>query len=262
MDRFRWLEFGDAAPSSQQDAQDGAPEPHGQTLLDRAEALFLQGRHEPALREFSRALAEDRHLDQAWAGQVRCHLAMGEVAQACVWANKALEMRPGSPRVLSVAAVVAARQGQGDEALRFSDQALQLSHGRGSLALWLDRAECLLLAGARQPAGDCLERVAGLVGSDPDLQQRVGAVLLEAGAPELAWPQLQAALEQRPERAWLWLLSARAARALQLEERAAIALDRALALDPGLEEALSERRALRKRQGTSWLGRLLGWQDS
>jgi len=258
MDRFRWLEFGDAPPSSPADARDGAPGPDGRTLLDRAEDLFLNGRYEPALREFSRALAEDRHLDEAWAGQVRCHLAMRELAQARVWANKALEMRPRSPRVLSAAALVAARQGQGDEALRLSDLALELGRGMACPFLWLERAECLLRAGARQPAGDCLERVADLAGSDPDLAQRVGLTLLEAGAPELAWPQFQSALERRPERAWLWLLSARAARALQLEDRAV----QALALDPGMEEARTERMRLKTGPGRTWLGRLLGWQDS
>lgn len=261
MDRFRWLEFGDSGTPFQAAAEEGAPEPHGQTFQARAEALFLEGEYEPALRDFSRALAEDRNLCEAWAGQVRCHLVMGELPQARVWANKALELLPRSPRVLSVAAVVVARQGQGEEALRFSDQALELSRGQVPPILWLERAECLLLAGRRESAADCLEMVRNVSGSDPDMQQLMGMALLGAGAPELAWLEFQGALERRPERAWLWFLSARAARALQQEDRATFALDRALALDPGLEEARLERINLRKRSRASWLGRLLGWQE-
>jgi protein O-GlcNAc transferase len=260
MDRFSWLEFGDSGVPSRARSEEGAPEPHGGTFLARAERLFLEGQYEPALREFSRAVAEQRDLFDAWAGQVRCHLAMEELPQARVWANKALELFPSAPRVLSVAGLVAACQGQGEEALRFSDQALELSRGLVPPALWLERAECLLRSGRRDAASDCLDMVRNLSGGDPDFHQRIGLALLGAGAVEQAWLEFQAALERRPDRAWLWYLSARAARALQQEDRARFALERALALDPALEEARRERNTLQRSSRAGWLARLLGRQ--
>ncbi len=258
MDRFAWLEFGDSGLPVRPPNEEGAPEPHGTTFLVRAETLFLEGRHEPALREFSRAVAEQRDLFDAWAGQVRCHLAMDELPQARVWANKALELFPSSARVLSVAGLVAACQGQGEEALRFSDQALELSRGLVPPMLWLERAECLLRSGRRDAAADCLQMVRDLTGDDPDFRQRIGLALMGAGAVEQAWLEFQAALERRPDRAWLWFLSARVARALQQEEKARFALERALALDPGLEEARRERSTLERGTRAGWLARLLG----
>jgi len=260
MDRFSWLEFGDSGLPSQAPNDEGAPEPHGGTYLARAERLFLEGHYEPALREFSRAIAEQRDLFDAWAGQVRCHLAMDELPQARVWANKALELFPSSPRVLSAAGLVAACQGQGEEALRFSDQALELSRGLIPPALWLERAECLMRAGRRDAASDCLEMVRDLSGGDPDFRQRIGLVFLGEGAFEQAWLEFQAALERRPDRAWLWFLSARAARALQQEDKARFALERALALDPTREEARRERSTLLRSTRAGWLTRLLGRQ--
>jgi tetratricopeptide (TPR) repeat protein len=260
MDRFSWLEFGDSGVPSRPHSEEGAPEPHAGTFLARAECLYLEGRYEPALLEFSRAVAEQRDLFDAWAGQVRCHLAMDELPRARVWANKALEFFPSAPRVLSVAGLVAAYQGQDEEALRFSDQALELSRGLVPPALWLERGECLLRSGRLDAASDCLDMVRRLSGEDPDCRQRIGLVFLGVGGFEQAWLEFQAALERRPDRAWLWYLSARVAQALQQEDRARFALERALALDPALKEARREHNRLQDSSWSGWLARLLSRQ--
>lgn len=257
MDRFRWLEFGDAEPQPREEGE-GAPEPRARDFLARAEELLLDGEPERALRDFARAVAEDRGLFDAWAGQVTSHLAMDELPQARVWAEKALELFPDSPRVLSVASRVLARLGFVEEALKLSDQALELSRGRVPAALWLERAEALLLARRREPAEDCLSQVRASVGADPDWLQRIGETFLAAGQPELAAREFASALERKPERAWLWYLAARAARALLQDERARFFLDKALALKPGLEPARQERNALRQAPAP-WLSTLLGW---
>ena len=75
---------------------------------------------------------------------------------------------------------------------------------------------------------------------------------------ELAAREFASALERKPERAWLWYLAARAARALLQDERARFFLDKALALKPGLEPARQERNALRQAPAP-WFSTLLGW---
>jgi len=257
MDRFRWLEFGDSEPAPPT-PEEGAPGALGRTFLERADALLLEGEHERALREYARAVDEDRALFDAWAGQVRAQLAMGELPQARVWADKALELFPDSPRVVSAAALVLASLGATEDALRVSDRALELAGSAVPPALWLERAEVLLLAGRREPAQDCLDRVRSATGDDPDWQQRMGLAFLAGGQPELAQREFNAALERRPERAWLWFLAGRTARALQQHDRALFALERALALKPGLAEAQKDRNALR-RAPAPWVSTLLGW---
>lgn len=265
MDRFRWLEFENGPePESEDapegDARHGGDEPSArrrlETLLEGAETWFLEGEWERALREYARAVEEDRACFEAWAGQVRCQLAMGEPAQARVWAEKAAGLFPESPLVLSVSALVMAWFGDHEQALRTSDAALDLARASVPPVLWLERGMCLLRSGSRDAAETCFARLP----DEPDWHQRVGLAWLEADAPEMAARELTAALERRPDRPWLWLLLARAARDLKQTEQALRALDRAVALRPTYQEALEERARLRrKRTVTPWVSSLLGW---
>lgn len=256
MDRFRWLEFGEEGPRG--DEAEAPQEPLGRTFLARADALFLEGEHERALREYSRAVHEDRGLFDAWAGQVRSQVAMRELEQARTWAQKGLDLFPGSPQAVSVAALVQAHLGLPEEALRISDRALELAGSQVPPAVWLERAEVLLLARRREPAEDCLERVRSVAGADPDMLQRIGLVYLAADLPEKALPEFNAALERRPDRAFLWFLMGGCARALQQTDRARFALEKALSLKPGFDDALREKKKLARTPAT-WLATVRGW---
>lgn len=254
MDRFRWLEFGEEGPAPEGD--EAPQEPLGRTFLGRADEHFLEGEHERALREYSRAVDEDRGLFDAWAGQVRSQLAMGELEQARTWAQKGLDLFPESPHAVSVAALVQAHLGLPEEALRLSDRALELAGPQAPPDLWLERAEVLLLARRREAAEDCLDRVRAL--ADPDLRQRAGLAYLAGDAPEKALVEFNAALERRPDRAWLWFLVGRCARALQQTERARFALEKAISLRPGFDDALKEKKKL-ERSPAPWLATVWGW---
>lgn len=258
MDRFRWLEFGEEGPPEDEDEGEAPQDPLGRTFLARAHELFLNGEHERALREYSRAVHEDRGLFDAWAGQVRSQLAMGELEQARTWAQKGLDLFPESPHAVSVAALVQAHMGLPEEALRISDRALELAGSQAPPAVWLERAECLLLARRREPAEDCLDRLRSTGGEDPDVRQRVGLAYLAADMPEKALPEFNSALERRPDRAYLWFLVGRCARALQQTDRARFALEKALSLKPGFEDALREKKKL-GRAPAPWLSTMLGW---
>lgn len=254
MDRFRWLEFGEAGPP--EEGEESPQEPLGRQVLARARDLFLNGEHERALREYSRAVDEDRGLFEAWAGQVRSQLAMGEVQQARTWAQKGLDLFPDSPHAVSAAALVQAHLGLPEEALRLSDRAMELAGAAVPPDLWLERAEILLLGRSREAAEGCLDRVRK--GGDPDLRQRAGLCYLAAGLPEKALPEFQQALDLRSDRAWLWLLVGRCARVLQQDERARFALEKALSLRPGFEEALQEKKKL-GRPALPWLATMRSW---
>jgi tetratricopeptide (TPR) repeat protein len=238
-ERFRWLEFDDERPEAAE-----APPREGDRdafwHLQEARRLYLEGEYEPALRHYSAALKEERALAEAWAGQVRSLLALGELKEARLWAEKAAGLFPGSLLLESARALALARAGLTEEALRASDRAIELAERSQSQEpqVWLDRAGCLFALGSSQTARACIEKVRELApADDPDWAQRIGIEYLEAGEAALAMKELQAALDRRPDRAYLWYLCARAAHQLRLSSKARFALDKALALKRPFPEA-------------------------
>jgi tetratricopeptide (TPR) repeat protein len=103
MGRFQWLEFDDkcgpkvvAAPDDQ-----GVDEA---VCLERAGRLFREESYERALYFYSLALRYQVNLERAWAGQVRCLLAVNEDVEARTWAERGLDRFPGSADLLADAA--------------------------------------------------------------------------------------------------------------------------------------------------------------
>ena len=91
-DRFKYLEFGDDEPAK------GPPPnayPHGAASdrghdtgkderwhLEAAARSFADGAYEPALRDYSAALKYRVDLEDAWVGQARCMVYLGQLEQA------------------------------------------------------------------------------------------------------------------------------------------------------------------------------------
>ncbi|MBM4043382.1 MAG: tetratricopeptide repeat protein, partial [Planctomycetes bacterium] len=106
--RFSNLEFGDGgeAPAPAATAP-RAEQPFASQLKDadyylrQAEAQELEGSHDAALRSFSAALGENPLLLDAWVGQLRMLLELGEYPEARLWADKALEKFPNHAQVLA-----------------------------------------------------------------------------------------------------------------------------------------------------------------
>src|SRR6185436_12108099 len=109
---------------------------------------------ESALRLYSKVLEYDPLDTNAWTGQVRMLIELGEFREAKLWADKALERFPHHPELLAAKAVALGRSGDLQGALAFSDAAIE---ERGDTPyVWLARAD-VLLAREETRADYCLE---------------------------------------------------------------------------------------------------------
>lgn len=258
-ERFRWLEYGDEPPPPA--SGESAAEPRGgripERYLERAREAMREGEHETALRNYGRALQEDAAQVEAWTGQVRCLLALGQDADADTWSEKAVARLGASPQVQGVRARVLARLGRMEEAAALSEAAASAVGTVADPWLWADRGTLLLLAKNRAAAEECFVRARREGGDDPLWSLLQAVACLETGHVERAASELQVVVRQRPRSAWAWLLTARAARRLGQRSAAREAMKRADLLNPVHPESAVERKAQNERPPT-WLDRLLG----
>ena len=71
--------FDHIAPEADESSAAAADDGFGcQHYLDQAEGAMRRGRYESALRYYGRALEQDRQRGEAWAGQARALLEMGQ----------------------------------------------------------------------------------------------------------------------------------------------------------------------------------------
>lgn len=243
-DRFQWLEF----EAGEAPAGPPGPGTDAHRPMQEARKAFLEGDYEAALRHYSDALKEDKALHEAWAGQVRCLVRLDELREAQAWAVKACGLFPGVAILESARAGALAAAGLVHEARAASDDALELAE-RANLQephLWLERAAVLLRDGQRPTANMCLAKLRELTRRDPDWEQRVAVELLEAGDLTVALDLLNEVTAQRPNRAYGWLLAARASRRLGLKDKARQALDHADRLRPEWPAVQKERQLLKR----------------
>jgi len=250
MSRFHNLEFGDAEPLEQASARPRAKDET--SCLADAQAAFEAGRFDDALRAYAKVLEFNPASPQAWAGQVRMLLELGEVHEAKLWADKAVEACANDGEVLAAKAVSLARTGDGAAALAFSDAAVEAA-GQ-SVYVWLARADVLMTRKERA-AEYCVEKALGLSSFhwlSLWLASRIHAFHHRfAKALQL----VQRALETGADRAVVWLQLGECRWTLGMAASAQTAFDQARQLDPG---CLPPERLLELRHG-GWGGRLRGW---
>lgn len=152
MSRFGNLEFRDGSEQERAKAPIHQDAAH---FLEHAQRSFDRGRFEEALRAYAKVLEFDAQNGEAWTGQIRMLLELGEFREAQVWADSALERFAEDPDLLAAKAVALARQGELDEALAFSDSAIQ--EGGASPFVWLARGDVLLARGEKR-AAFCFEK--------------------------------------------------------------------------------------------------------
>src|SRR5258708_7586448 len=153
MSRFVNLEFGgEYEGQSQHSAAAGKGESH---YLAEAASAFENGKFEPALRLYSKVLEFNPQNTEAWTGQVRMLIELGELREATLWCDKALERFPHEPELLAAKAVALGRSGDLPGAMAFSDAAIE---ERGdSPYVWLARGDVLLARDERR-ADYCFEK--------------------------------------------------------------------------------------------------------
>ena len=139
--RFDHLEFDPPPPGPKAVPNQG-------TNLDesyeaQARQAFESASFQRALQLYARILEFDRTSLVSWEGQIQCLIQLGRADEADRWASLALDEWPEHGELIALKAISLARTGHRDEALAFSDAALQ---GQERTALgWLARAEILIL---------------------------------------------------------------------------------------------------------------------
>ena len=237
MSRFGKLEL-DAGPAATQSAQTGRGADHWHA---EARAAFARAEFEPALRLFARVLEYDPQCVAAWTGQVRALIELGELREARLWADKALERFPEAPELLAAKAVVLGRLGESEDALALSDASLG---GQGDSAyVWLARGD-VLLARREQRADHCFERARSVAPGDwliPWLIARIRQFYRQFAA---ALKAVQDAVALAPGEAVLWVANGQCQLALGLREPAKVSFGQALQLTPGNRSAQEGLNAL------------------
>lgn len=264
MSRFDNLEFerpkGEARGPARGDGT-GTPIRDSAHFRQVAGEEYRQGKLETALRTYSRALECDTAVSECWLMQVRILIELDEYKEADVWADKALEMFPDHPDLLSAKAVLNARTGMIDRAMALSDSAM--SRKGCSAYAWLARAEVLLSRRGRM-ASECLTRAVAECRDPADrawMNVEVARVLRRNGRCSEALFHAITAQAAMPRYASVALEVGLCREALGLPE-AGTAFQEALHLDPLCDEA--RRRLARWKHPGFWASvkRLFGWRGN
>ncbi len=211
--------------------------------LQRAWEFVGKGQFEQALRDFSKVLEFNPLSPDAWLGQVRMLIELGEYREANVWADKGLEKLPHSADLLAAKAVALARLGDTAAALTYSDNAMA---EQGETAyVWLSRGDVFLRA--KEPRfADCFERAFQLSPGDwlfPWLASRVCAFYNKLA---LALKHAQKAVELDAMRAIAWAQQGQCQLALNLSHLAEKSFQQARELDSQCPAAYEGIRQLAK----------------
>jgi tetratricopeptide (TPR) repeat protein len=251
MSRFDNLEFDDAH------LRRAAAAGLGRGTLIRDVAYFMQageqdyraGRLEAALKDYSRALECDGAVHECWLMQVRILTELGEYGEASVWADKALELFPESPELLSAKAVAAVRMGMLRQALDYSDNAM--SRQGATPFVWLARGEVMLARDSRM-AGHCFDQAERLC-TDPSLrgwmEVELARVYRRYGRHSQALLHANSAAGALPQHPAVLLELGHCQHDLGLPD-ARLSFEQALDLDPHADEAKRALEALDN--GTLW----------
>ena len=251
MSRFTNLEFGhesdDQLESSKPLVKDEA------YYSAEARTAFENGNFESGLRLFSKVLEFNPQNAQAWTGQVRMLIELGEYHEANLWADKALERFPHEPELLAAKAVALGRGGQLKEALAFSDASIE---ERGDTPyVWLARGD-VLLACEEVRADYCFEKALMLAPQAWLIAWPAARIRYYYEQFALALKMLQRCLELNAGHFLLWLELGRCQQALGLLGPAQTSFTQARQLNPRSQEA---HLALSRLANAGITSRLRGW---
>ena len=241
MGRFSKLETNEGpvqasepAPPSETVATGIDPHTYDTTIRE-ADRLFLEGSFRKSLRLYSRALQFDHAQLEPWLGQVLALLLLGEVREATVWSQRALEVFPEHPVVISLRGLCYCMQGMTQRGLGSSDYAL--NKGASEVLCWLMRGWMLLAADNENWRG-CIAKATEMCPSDGWRYHMLMGLVLESFRK---WPQAyeayRRALEGQTSSAFLWTRTAGACERLGLTRQAIEACEHALALRPDHPDA-------------------------
>ncbi|MFO0829438.1 MAG: hypothetical protein U0572_14970 [Phycisphaerales bacterium] len=236
---------------------------HGTPKRDAAHYMTIAndsrrlGLFEHALQNYTRAVREDRATVAAWVGQVQMLVELGELAEARLWADKALELFRDNGELLASKAQTVVRQGDRPGGIALSDASLR-SPG-SSPWRWEVRGE-VLVAGGEPLYRTCFQKAAAEPGADWFDQTLIATMLLLHRQAAAALEYAQRAVAQQATAPYAWLVLGRCHAALAWDEQAETTFERCLELTPRLEAAELALAAIRQRgAGGRFVTRLRNW---
>ena len=212
---------------------------------------YQKGNFEAAMRLYSRALQDNPNRADAWVGQVRMLIEMGELKEAGVWADRALEVNPGHGELLAAKGVAATRLGDRKAAIGFIDAASASPQG-GSFYVWLARGE-VLLATRRKNVDFALDQAISLA-RDWFSRLLVARIYYFYRQYARALVHARAAVEANLLSPFAWLVQGNCQLALAMSRDARRSYQEALNLD---RDFLPARKALESRRPISALTSIL-----
>jgi tetratricopeptide (TPR) repeat protein len=252
MSRFANLEFDDESGRQELSSQ-GAPAKDDAQVCAEARKAFENGNFEGALRLYSKVLEYNPLHACAWAGQVRMLIELGEIEEAKLWADKALERFPHEPELLAAKSVALGRSGDLEAALAFSDSAIQ---ERGDTSyVWLARGDVLLARNERR-AQFCLDKAMSLAPDDWFVAWLAARIRAYYRQFAVALKLLQQAVEWNAGHFNLWLELGYCQQSLGLSGAAKVSFSQARQLNP--ECRFQSRPRLGQHSASPWQ-RLIAW---
>ncbi len=202
MTRFGKLEFDDGDsldPENQQEMSLSAQETETH-WLKMADSNRREGKHENALRFYSRALEIDKTIMSAWVGQVQMLILLGEYPQASTWSKKALELFPNHADLLAAQAQAECRRGDLKQSNHLIDGAMKV---RGESAYqWQVRGE-LMIALKQRTDRHCFDK-AQVTSSDSLVPLESALIYLHHHEYAKGAQRASMAVEKSPELYFAW----------------------------------------------------------
>jgi len=222
-------------------------------FLAQARAAFEAAEFELALRAFCRVLEFNPQNVSAWAGQVRMLIELGELREARLWADKALERFVNEPELLAAKAVALGRSGDLQGAMAFSDASIE--ERGGTPYVWLARGD-VLLAREESRADYCFEKALLLAPGDWFIAWLAARIRYYYKQFVLALKLLQRAIDLNATHFRLWLELGQCQAALGLIGPARLSFAQAQQLNPQCSDA---RLALARLSDPGIGPHLRGW---
>lgn len=201
---------------------------------DQANEAFACEDFERALAYYSRALQYNIGLEECWLGQLRCLIELGELQEAVMWSNRALEKFPKSAPLLAARAIAECRTGRNAAAMGYSDGSFNVP---GITAYcWLARGEVIL---SQNPVNSkaCFEKAIELAPSDWSVRAAIGQAYRIRKCATQAYDYFKQAVKIDEDQFTCWYWLGKCAEALGEFDEARNAYRRALSIRSSYKKA-------------------------
>ncbi|MHB1455456.1 MAG: tetratricopeptide repeat protein [Armatimonadota bacterium] len=229
MSRFDHIEMSNPAPVPKEDENNEPDIIDQDDCMSKADAFFDDEDYERALGMYSRALQYDVNLENAWLGQLRCLMELGEFQEAEIWSKRALDRFADSAQLMAARGVNEGRMGDYTSAIRCVDAAF----GSSDITpyAWIARGEVLTPVNAVN-AKACFLKAVEMAKNDWRTYAWIGRSYMVHGCCHQALDFLKTAVRLDNNRYACWYRIGKCYEALRQPADARTAYRRALSICP------------------------------